>query len=341
MVRAMNVKMSDSYADLGPSRNEVEELRLSELRHRFLAESASDVVWSMGLDGTVTYVSPAVENVLGYTAEETMQMSFDELLLPDSKAKVDGDLSRLRADMAAGRPPQGFRSDLKQRKKDGSIIWTEVIAYPLTGSDGSLVEIVGVTRDICARKKYEHELEEAREAAEAAIDALASVNAKLRRLATTDDLTGATNRRRLEDAVEAELARARRTGQPVALIMFDIDYFKRVNDSFGHQIGDRTLVELTHLVSLHLRSFDVLARWGGEEFIVMAPNCDCAAAMKLAERLRDLVAEYRFPEVGQITVSLGVTEFRADERFEDGLKRVDDAMYQTKNGGRNAVCRSE
>lgn len=220
MVRAMNVKMSDSYADLGPSRNEVEELRLSELRHRFLAESASDVVWSMGLDGTVTYVSPAVENVLGYTAEETMQMSFDELLLPDSKAKVDGDLSRLRADMAAGRPPQGFRSDLKQRKKDGSIIWTEVIAYPLTGSDGSLVEIVGVTRDICARKKYEHELEEAREAAEAAIDALASVNAKLRRLATTDDLTGAANRRRLEDAVEAELARARRTGQPVALIMF-------------------------------------------------------------------------------------------------------------------------
>ncbi|MEN6543287.1 diguanylate cyclase [Parvibaculum sp.] len=318
-----------------------ERLRQIELRHRFLADSASDVIWTMTPDGRITYISPAIERARGLTPDEAMQQSLDQILTPDSQATVAEYLAEVNAGVKTGRGPQNFRGDLEYYKKDGSTYWTEVLAYPLIGGDGSLVEIVGVTRDIDARKHYEQELERAREEAEAANQALALANAKLQRLATTDDLTGAANRRHFEEALDMERERARRYGEPVSLILFDIDHFKRVNDRFGHQAGDITLVELTHLVSLRLRALDLLARWGGEEFVVMMPHCRTVDAMKLADRLRSMIADYKFPVVGHITVSMGVTALRPDEQLEDGLKRVDDAMYQAKRHGRNRICEIE
>jgi diguanylate cyclase (GGDEF)-like protein len=201
-----------------------------------------------------------------------------------------------------------------------------------------MTELAGVTRDIRERKGYEAQLHQAREAAEIANRALLAANTELQRLATTDRLTGIWNRLHFDEAAVAEIERAARYGEPLSLLIFDIDHFKTINDTHGHLVGDQVLVELTQRVRQHLRTADVLARWGGEEFVVLLPHTRGEDAVKLAEKLRRLVAGAPFPEVGQVTSSFGVAEFRPHETTDLWLTRVDDALYAAKAGGRNRVC---
>jgi diguanylate cyclase (GGDEF)-like protein len=210
------------------------------------------------------------------------------------------------------------------------------MAHPLVGDDG-VVEILGVTRDIAEHKRLVHDLQEARDATETANQALQRANAELARMATTDPLTGIANRRHFEQLADAARAQAKRYAKPLSLLMFDIDHFKRINDRFGHLTGDQVLVELTGLVARALRDTDTLARWGGEEFVVIMPHCAASDAMQLAHKLRALIANRAFAEVGGVTVSLGVAEFKPDESVDDWFKRVDNALYEAKAGGRNTV----
>lgn len=156
-------------------------------------------------------------------------------------------------------------------------------------------------------------------------------------LATTDSLTGIANRREFSLILGAEVSRARRYNTPLSLAMYDLDHFKQVNDSWGHDVGDAVLQSVTRLVKQHIRSVDVPARWGGEEFMVLMPQSDLAAAASAAEKLRQAVASHRFGKAGNITVSFGVTEVAPLDDFNSLLKRVDDALYQAKARGRNRV----
>ena len=143
--------------DITARKHSEEQLRVSEQRHRFLAENARDVVWTMAADGRITYVSPAIEKVRGYTPEEAMRQTFDEIHPPHSQALTLGYLVKLQADLQAGRTPENFLGDLEYKCKDGSTFWTEVRVFPVLGDDGQLVELVGLTRDIAERKRNELE----------------------------------------------------------------------------------------------------------------------------------------------------------------------------------------
>ncbi|MEO5364124.1 MAG: diguanylate cyclase [Magnetococcus sp. DMHC-8] len=155
--------------------------------------------------------------------------------------------------------------------------------------------------------------------------------------AFTDALTGTCNRARLQTLLYAEMQRSLRHGQSLSVLLFDIDHFKRVNDTFGHQAGDRVLIELSTLVSGNLRASDVLARWGGEEFMIVTPDIDLEAALLLAEKLRCLIAAHAFPGVGQVTSSFGVAQFVAQDTIVTLTERADQALYQAKRLGRNRV----
>ncbi len=183
------------------------------------------------------------------------------------------------------------------------------------------------------------DLSEARRTSELANQSLQRALDQLEQAASTDRLTGAWNRRRFEEAVLPEIALAHRRREPLSLLMFDLDHFKRVNDSFGHSAGDAVLAGTAQSVRLHLRASDSLVRWGGEEFLVMAPATRIEGAMGLAEKLRASLEAIDFPGIGQVTMSLGVAEYALGEGLEEWIERADQALYQAKSGGRNrAVC---
>ena len=182
------------------------------------------------------------------------------------------------------------------------------------------------------------DLSDSRRSAELANQGLQRALDQLEQAASTDRLTGAWNRRRFEEAVHPEMALAQRRREPLSLLMLDLDHFKRVNDTFGHGAGDAVLVGTAQTIRLHLRASDALVRWGGEEFLVMAPATRLAGAAGLAEKLREALSTMAFPEVGRITMSLGVAEFTPGETLKGWIERADQALYRAKHEGRNRVA---
>ena len=161
--------------------------------------------------------------------------------------------------------------------------------------------------------------------------------AELESRVATDALTGLWNRAHFDHVVEKELDRSLRHKQPLSLILFDIDHFKRINDEYGHQTGDKVLREIALVGNAAIRSSDALFRWGGEEFAVLAPSTGHRGASHLAESLRGEVASHLFPAVGSLTVSLGVAEHMASESVDSWFRRADESLYAAKHHGRNAV----
>lgn len=186
----------------------------------------------------------------------------------------------------------------------------------------------------------EDELSDMYQALKELIQRVEDREAQLEELATTDALTGIANRRCFSERVEAELGRARRNGRPLGLLLLDIDFFKKINDNYGHDVGDKVLIELTRRVGAQLRSIDLFARLGGEEFSILLPETSLPGALLVAERMRkNMAAE---PMVcGEhkllVTMSVGVTCFEAEDSLDRALKRADQALYAAKEGGRNRV----
>ena len=213
------------------------------------------------------------------------------------------------------------------------------------GAIGPLLdEVMLETRSIQDKaKRSRDELIAAREQARAAEERIAKLQEDLdeaSRLMRHDQLTGALNRRGLEEMFEAESARAQRRGSSLAVALLDIDNFKRLNDNFGHKVGDEALIHLARVVRQHLRPQDVLARYGGEEFVILLPETTPAEAYNALTRLqRELTREFFMTDQQKviITFSAGLTLMRREESMQPALARADAAMYQAKQAGRNRV----
>jgi diguanylate cyclase (GGDEF)-like protein/PAS domain S-box-containing protein len=190
-------------------------------------------------------------------------------------------------------------------------------AMPIRDEAGAIVGAIIVNHDITESKRFE---------------------AQLRELVERDPLTNAHNRRSLHAILDAELGRVRRYGIPLSMIMFDVDHFKQINDDYGHQAGDSVLVSVADVVREELRSPDRLGRWGGEEFLVIAPNTGHHRAVVLAERLRTRIADTCFDHGARVTCSFGVCEYVDDEDADAFIRRADDLMYLAKRRGRNNVA---
>jgi len=159
---------------------------------------------------------------------------------------------------------------------------------------------------------------------------------RFRKLSVTDRLTGLANRRKLDEVLAYEHERAARTSSPLSLIIADIDRFKQVNDTRGHQEGDRVLIGVANLLQGGVRKIDCVGRWGGEEFMILCPDTSLAGAEELAEKLRQSIANYGF-SVGQVTCSFGAAQYHPGENSERLVKRADEALFCAKEGGRNQV----
>lgn len=161
--------------------------------------------------------------------------------------------------------------------------------------------------------------------------------AALERLALTDRLTGLSNRHAGEQALEREIARARRTKSPFSLALIDIDRFKQVNDRLGHSMGDDVLKQVARILTSTFRASDLAVRWGGDEFLVLLPDVPLGGAVVFAERARALVEKLLFPGIGGVTISAGIVEVRPDEDSRAAIRRADAQLYDAKRSGRNLV----
>ncbi|MDD2817406.1 MAG: diguanylate cyclase [Candidatus Nanopelagicales bacterium] len=317
--------------------NVLEQMQVSEERHRLISEHANDVIWTMSLDGNITYVSPSVERLRGISVDEALTQTIDQIHPLSSAVHSIDYFTALGAAIHDGGELPEFKGELEYYRKDGTTVWTQVHVLPHLDEHGNVVEILGVSRDISESKAALIALQEAKDELLRVNAELVSATQELERLSTMDPLTEAWNRRYFEKVLEGEVARSMRYGQSLSLLMIDVDGFKNVNDHFGHHVGDLVLIELVSRLKQRIRAEDVLCRWGGEEFMILTPHSRLHGAQALAEQLRHVIGSESFKDAGTVTISVGVAEFDPERSLDNWLVRVDEAMYCAKLAGRNLV----
>jgi len=303
------IKMLGTVQDITERKQIEQVLEESECRFRTILDVAVDGVL---LADTQTHkfihANRAICEMLGYQPDELYQLGVKDIHPTEDLPKVQKQFDRqMKGEIRVAQ-------NLPVKRKDGSIFFADVSSAPMTLAGQTIM--VGFFHDVTERKQAEEEIH---------------------LLATTDTLTGIANRREFNMQLLKEIERAKRYGTPLSLVMYDIDYFKRVNDTFGHDAGDSVLKALTTIVKSNVRSVDIVARWGGEEFMILMPQSDVEAAGDAAEKLRQKVVQYPFEQVGNLTVSFGVTAFASQDDVDTFVKRVDNALYQAKEKGRNRV----
>lgn len=204
--------------------------------------------------------------------------------------------------------------------------------------DGAVVGIV-TQQDLISRTylKWSQLMQDHFKQFEEITQILQQKNRHLTQLATKDLLTEVHNRHMFAELFAKELSIYKRQGTKLALMMLDLDHFKKINDTYGHNIGDYVLKEFAKMVISSVREADLFARWGGEEFVLLLRNAGCDEAYGVAEKIRVLMGEKEFGEAKRVTCSIGITEIIPDDTLESAMERADSAMYAAKDAGRNCV----
>jgi diguanylate cyclase (GGDEF)-like protein/PAS domain S-box-containing protein len=296
-------------------REQVERVRVESAdRTRRILDRSHEAYVEMDEAGNVVEWNAAAETMFGWRRAEALGRELAELIIPEELRE------RHRAGIARflsggqGRVV-GPRTELTAVHRDGSEIPVE-LSVTAIGGDGEPYSFHGFVRDITERKLLEFQQAELLQRAEES--------------ARVDSLTALPNRRAWDEELDRELARARRTKQRLCIALLDLDRFKRFNDDFGHQAGDRLLRRAGSAWRLAVRASDFVARYGGEEFSVLLPDCPLDEALVVIERLRESTPE------GQ-TVSAGIAEWNRYESAEALIDRADFALYQAKRAGRDRV----
>lgn len=326
----------------------VENARLLDAHERELVERkkieaelqaqrdfATQVINAMGQGLTVTnaggrfeFVNSAYARMFGYEPADLIGKNPQDVTLPEDRAALNEQREMRQAGKATT-----YESRLL--RVDGSVAPVLITGVPRE-RHGKYAGAIAVITDLTEQKRVEDELRRAKAQLLAANQKLEQALEREKRLARTDELTGVANRRYLFELAEAKFTVALRYQQPLSAILFDIDHFKKINDTFGHATGDQVLAQVVKTVSAELRNADLIGRYGGEEFVVLLPMTNAAQAYALAERIRLKVAANVFA-----TISLGIAELAhvsPPDTIEDVFNRADEAMYRAKQSGRNCTA---
>ena len=279
-------------------------------------------VYFLDADRTITFWNQGAERITGYPAPEVMGRSCADNIL----CHVDTEGTNL----CQGKCPAAHtiedgqlrEADVFLLHRDGHRVPVRIRVAPILDVDGRIVGAVEVFSDNSSRETLRQRIN------------------LLEKLTGLDPLTQLPNRRRLEEEIQARLAETQRYGLTFGVLFADIDQFKSVNDTYGHQIGDQVLKMVGHTMLNALRPFDTAGRWGGEEFLAVVVNVDLETLTGVAERMRALVAQSRLQLNGDnltVTVSVGATLVLPGDDSETLLQRADQGMYRSKSGGRNQV----
>ncbi|MBE0425674.1 MAG: sensor domain-containing diguanylate cyclase [Nitrospirae bacterium] len=298
------------------------ELRDSERFLNMVFESINDPFNIVGSDYRIKRANESYARMRGKRVYEIIGKRCYEVLY--NRNTICEDCS-VRETFDSGKP---FTKEKLLILPAGLNTWIEIFTYPIIDENGKITGVIEYTRDITKRKK-----------AEAERDILVD---RLQYLLRIDDLTGLLNRRAILEKLEEEVNRAKRYRSQLALIICDIDYFKEINDTYGHDIGDKALQIISSLIKSSLRNTDIIGRYGGDEFFLILPETSMEGAKEIAERIRFIIKDFNLKlnknKSIKTTVSIGVAEFDAGkEDINSFIKRADNALYVAKDKGRNRV----
>lgn len=299
--------------------SDITERVQSERFNRQLMSSLGEGVFGIDPVGRLILINQAALDLLGYSNEEDLLgLNAHELMhawYPDGRPypKDECPINRV---LQTSKPLNAWRDTFF--RADGKPLSVETYATIIQGIFNETKGMVVVFREITQQLAIEKELKDA---------------------AHHDRLTGAFNRHFFDRLFEKECARSARLGEPLSLLILDIDHFKRINDEHGHLAGDEVLKQLVNHISQRVRETDILTRWGGEEFTLLLPDTSLEGARELAESLRTSVEATELVEgLPKLTISLGGTRIRTNESAKASFRRADEALYKAKDLGRNQVC---
>jgi diguanylate cyclase (GGDEF)-like protein/PAS domain S-box-containing protein len=284
----------------------------------------------------------------GYTIKEATKLHLSDLTLPDEVQESDQNYRKLLCGEISS-----IQKIRQYKRKDGTTFWVNLYVSPFCDEEHQIRGVLGIFVDIDSQIKAEEASRQARLSLEKAHEQLLKAHSlvsnknhelrkaylKLEELARTDPLTGLYNRRELEHILSNEVRRTMRNKICFTIVIGDIDNFKLVNDTYGHDAGDVVLKELANILKHNVRTTDVLGRWGGEEFLVVLPETDCDGARIVIERIRQTIQEHKIKDHPQlkITMTFGFSPFTAASTYSEVLKEADLALYWGKAHGKNAA----
>jgi diguanylate cyclase (GGDEF)-like protein/PAS domain S-box-containing protein len=281
-----------------------------------------------------TYVSNTVRKFYGVDPHDVMKNPnlIYSRVHPDDRNRLYAEEEESNRDMSI------FRTEARMINPDGSVRWSSFISNPKL-AEGGATYWDGIELDITERKHAEETLQQANEQLSAQLVEIQKLQTELHEQILRDPLTDLYNRRYLDEALQHEVNRAERERKPFSLIVIDIDHFKRINDTYGHPVGDLFLIRIGNLLKQYIRGMDTACRFGGEEFLLMLPGADVANAFHRAEEIRLKCAEIVISHEGHnltVTISLGVATFPIHNAAADKLLiKADKALYRSKQNGRN------
>lgn len=321
-------------SDISVQKAMEDALRESEELFRLAFENANVGMCLVDLNGRFMKVNQQMCRIFGYNSDEFEQMEVNDITHPNHAYMIQELLEQ-----AARGKQEHFAYEKQYLHKAGHVLWGQISSSLVRDGSDKPLYFISHIQDITERKQSEDALRQAKVELEAKNQELYQAYVREQLLARTDTLTGINNRRYFFEVAVHEFNAAVRYGHPLSAIMFDIDHFKELNDTYGHQAGDDMLRSLAQLARQHLRDADILARYGGEEFVILLPYTKLKQACLVAERIREKVSTFRLAvngaEIG-ITLSLGVAEFdEQTDSLDKLIQRADQAMYEAKSGGRN------
>jgi len=318
----------------------------SEQQLQMLFELISDGIWDWNANTGYVYRNPGWYAMLGYASHSMANsvLTWESVIHPE-------DYPRVMAHFEAyiNQRNERYLIEYRCRCQDGSYLWIEDSGHIIArNEDGSVARMLGAHRNIDAGKRLVAQLEQKNQSLEAQVAErtreLSWVNQQLQRqldenreLAERDALTRIANRYRLEQALQQECRRAQRFREPLAVIAMDVDDFKPINDRYGHAQGDAALVQVVENLRTCLRDHDLLARWGGDEFVMVMPQTTLDEALAVAGRLRQAMVQVEQIGECRLTLSYGVVQWQEGEGQSDLLGRADKALYRAKGAGKNAI----
>ncbi|HEX5710010.1 MAG TPA: sensor domain-containing diguanylate cyclase [Sulfuricurvum sp.] len=296
------------------------------------AVDLSNIVSKTNPKGIITYINDKFCEISGYTREELIGKPHNIIRHPEMPREA---FKELWDTIKAKKSWNGIVTNMK---KDGGQYIVDTTVIPILDVDGDVVEYIAIRHDITEMEETKQQLRNINKAMKYKVDELYSMTNALEQKAYKDTLTGINNRENFEEIFSIEITNARQNNLALSLIILDVDNFKLINDTYGHQAGDIILIDLVNLIANNIKNGDIFARWGGEEFVILTPSTDISGAATLAENLRKIVQSHAFSYVEKdITLSFGIAQFSIEDTKSTLFQKADEALYEAKKNGRNRI----